>query len=625
MGGEKVVVTVLNDNSDPTAAATAARKLITENKVDVLIGSSVTPPSIAIVEVAGESKVPLLSLAGGGAIVEPQEGNRKWAFKFSPTETFSTDLIVAHALKNNVKTVAVIGLANAYGDGFVKNFERIAAAKGLKIVASERYATTDTSVVGQVVKLLAAKPDAIYVAASGTPGALPQIELAQRGWKGPVYQTQGVANNDYLRIGGKALEGTFMTTAPVLVAEQLADSNPIKKPAVEYVTKLRGCVRGRTRARCSARPPGTCSSCSDKVVGRGDRRTAKPGTPEYRAAIRDGMEGLKDFVSAEGFYNDDRQGPQRRRRALPGPGEDRERSLEAGALTAEGRGPSHDPEPRMETVETDCCIAGGGPAGMMLGLLLARRGVQVTVLEKHADFLRDFRGDTIHPSTLEVMSPPRPPRSRCWRFRTRRSSGCRCSGRTETLPGRGLHAAVHALPVHRADAAMGPARPARRAPGARCPGFTLRMRTEARELIGERDAGGAWRRIDGLQAVGPGRPARGPRDGSSSAATAGIRAVRGSRASRSTPSAHRWTSCGSRCPATPTTATRRSVASRTAPIFVLINRGDHWQCGFVIAKGRSTRWQAKGFDAFRAAVARPCRRPFAMSRPASRRCAAGTT
>ena len=299
MGGEKVVVTVLNDNSDPTAAATAARKLITENKVDVLIGSSVTPPSIAMVEVAGESKIALLSLAGGGAIVEPQEGNRKWAFKFSPTETFSTELIVAHALKTNVKNFAVIGVANAYGDGFVKNFERIATAKGLKIVASERYATTDTSVVGQVVKLLAAKPDAIYIAASGTPGALPQIELAQRGWKGPVYQTQGVANNDYLRVGGKALEGTFMTTAPVLVAEQLADSNPIKKPAVEYVTKFEGTYGPHTRSLFGA-TAWDVFFMLDKVVG--SIKTARPGTPEYRAAIRDGMEGLKDFVSAEGFY-----------------------------------------------------------------------------------------------------------------------------------------------------------------------------------------------------------------------------------------------------------------------------------------------------------------------------------
>ncbi len=302
MGSEKVVVTVLNDNSDPTAAATAARKLITENKVDVLIGSSVTPPSLSMVEVAGESKVAVLSLAGGGAIVEPQEGARKWAFKFSPTETFSTNVIVDHALKNRVKTVGVIGLANAYGDGFVKNFERIATAKGLKIVASERYATTDTSVVGQVVKVLAAKPDAIYIAASGTPGALPQIELANRGWTGPTYQTQGVANADYLRVGGKAVEGTFMTTAPVLVAEQLSDNDPVKKPGVEYVERYEGANGAGSRSLFGATAWDVFFMLR-QVLQTPAVKAAKSGTPEYRAAIRDGMENLKGFVSSEGIFN----------------------------------------------------------------------------------------------------------------------------------------------------------------------------------------------------------------------------------------------------------------------------------------------------------------------------------
>ncbi len=301
IGSEKVVVTVLNDNSDPTTAATSARKLITENKVDVLVGSSVTPPSLSMVEVAGESKVALLSLAGGSAIVEPLEGNRRWAFKFSPTETFSSETIVAHALKNHVKTVGVIGISNAYGEGFVKNFTQIATAKGLQIVATERYATTDTSVVGQVVKVLAAKPDAVYIAASGTPGALPQLELANRGFKGPVYQTQGVANNDYLRVGGKAVEGTFMTTAPVLVAEQLPDSSPLKKPGVEYVTRFESVYGPNTRTLFGATAWDVFSMIRQVVAG--IPKTIKPGTPEFRAAIRDGMENLKGFVSTEGFFN----------------------------------------------------------------------------------------------------------------------------------------------------------------------------------------------------------------------------------------------------------------------------------------------------------------------------------
>jgi len=301
MAGEKVVVTVINDNSDSTASATAARKLVTENKVDFLVGSSITPPSIAIVEVAGELKVPLLSLAGGGAIVEPQDGARKWAFKFSPTEAISMEIVLDHAKKNGAQTVAFLGLANAYGDGFAKALDKLAPVKGVKVVASERYAPTDASVVGQVQKMMAAKPDVIYIAASGTPAALPQLELAQRGFKGQVYQTQGVANNDFLRVGGKALEGTLLTVAPVLVAEQLADSNPVKKPALDYVNKFEGAYGPGTRSLFGA-TAWDVFLMVDKVAQTA-LKTAKPGTPEFRVAIRDGMENLKNFVAAEGVYN----------------------------------------------------------------------------------------------------------------------------------------------------------------------------------------------------------------------------------------------------------------------------------------------------------------------------------
>jgi len=300
MGGEKLVVTVLNDNSDPTAAATAARKLITENKVDVLVGSSVTPPSLSIVEVAGESRVALLSLAGGGAIVEPADGPRRGAFKFSPTEALANANLLAHMKKNRVQTVGVIALSNAYGEGFLKSFEKLAPDYGVRLVATERYATTDTSVVGQVVKVMAAKPDAIYIAASGTPGALPQLELAQRGYAGNVYQTQGIANADYLRVGGKAVEGTYVTTAPVLVAEQLAASDPIHKPAVDYVTKFEGTYGPNTRSLFGTTAWDVYLMLDH--VAQDALKTAKPGTPEFRSAIRDGVEGLKGFVTAEGVF-----------------------------------------------------------------------------------------------------------------------------------------------------------------------------------------------------------------------------------------------------------------------------------------------------------------------------------
>lgn len=301
MAGQKVRFTVLNDDTDTTAAARAARKLITEENVDVIIGPSVTPTSLAVVEVAGEAKVPMVSLAGGGSIVLPQTGPRVWAFKLSPTEPIAIDLVLDHFKQQGGKTMATIGFATSYGEGFLKQFEKIAKERGVKITTSERYNTKDQGVTAQVLKIMATNPDGVYIFASGTAGALPQIELAKRGYKGPIYQTQGVANNDYLRVGGAALEGSYMTVAPALVPEQLAPSNPIKKPALDYVQRYEAKHGAGSRSLFGA----TAWDAMLIVEGaaREALKAAKPGTPAFRSALRDAIEGLHEFVGAEGVYN----------------------------------------------------------------------------------------------------------------------------------------------------------------------------------------------------------------------------------------------------------------------------------------------------------------------------------
>ena len=302
MAGEKVRFTILNDSTDTTAATKNAQRLINEDKVDLIIGSSVTPTSLAVVETAGAAQVPVVSLAGGGAIVLPQDGPRKWAFKLSPTEPISIGLVLDHIQKNaKGKSIATIGIATSYGEGFLKALEAAAPARGFKIVASERYNPTDASVTAQVLKIVAANPDAVYIFAAGTPGALPQIELASRGYKGLVYQTQGVANNDFLRVGGKSLEGSFMTVAPVLVAEQLPESNPTRKPAVDFVNRFEKANGAGSRSLFAA--TAWDALLIIQQASREAVKKAKPGTAEFRAALRDAIENLKDFVGSEGVYN----------------------------------------------------------------------------------------------------------------------------------------------------------------------------------------------------------------------------------------------------------------------------------------------------------------------------------
>ena len=301
MAGKKVKFTVLNDGTDTTTATKNAQKLITEDKVDAILGASLTPTSLAVVEVAGAAKVPVISLAGGGAIVNPQDGPRKWAFKLSPTETISATMVMQHMQAKGAKTMATIGIATSYGEGFLKATEGIAAAKNIKIVATERYNQTDQSVTAQTLKILAANPDAVYIFSAGTPGALPHAELVKRGYKGLIYQTQGVANNDFLRVGGKDLEGGYMTVAPVLVAEQLPDSNPTKKPGLDFVKRFEGKYGPGTRSLFA----GTAwdALLLLQQAASVSLKKAQPGTPEFRSALRDALENTQNFVASEAVYN----------------------------------------------------------------------------------------------------------------------------------------------------------------------------------------------------------------------------------------------------------------------------------------------------------------------------------
>lgn len=301
IAGQDLTMTILNDGTDNNMAARHTSRLINEEKVDVIIGSSTTPNSIPIVEEAGRMKVPVVTLSGGRATVTPQEGPRTWAFKLSPTEEISTRRVMNHMLKHNAKRLATIGLANSYGEGFLQVVQEVAPEMGVELVASEKYNTTDSSVTAQVLKVMSAQPDAVFILSSGTPGALPQIELAERGYKGLVYQTQGVANNDYLRVGGKSLEGSFMTVAPVLVADQLPNSNPTKEVGLDFLEKWDERYGEDTRSLFGA--TAWDSLLLVEAASTEALKKAEPGTPEFRAALRDAMEGMRGFVGTEGAYN----------------------------------------------------------------------------------------------------------------------------------------------------------------------------------------------------------------------------------------------------------------------------------------------------------------------------------
>ena len=182
IAGQKVNYIVLDDASDTTAAVGNTRKLISESKVDVILGSSTTPNSLAMIDVVSEAKTPMISMAASARIVEPMDDKKKWVFKTPQNDIMMSLAIVEHMAASGVKTVAFIGFSDAYGEGWYQEFSKAAALKNLQIVANERYNRTDTSVTGQALKMVSAKPDAVLIAGSGTPAALPQKTLKERGY-----------------------------------------------------------------------------------------------------------------------------------------------------------------------------------------------------------------------------------------------------------------------------------------------------------------------------------------------------------------------------------------------------------------------------------------------------------
>src|SRR5438270_13701918 len=193
VAGEKVTFIALDDESDGTKSAQNMRKLIADEKVDAVIGSSLTPTSLPLVDIAYESKTPLMTIAAAGALVAPMDEKRKWVFKVVPNDSLMAAAIVNFMTKKGVKTLGYLGVSDGYGEGYWSELSKLAPKHGVTLTTHEVYARSDTSVTGQVLKIIATKPDAIFIASAGTPAVLPQKALRDRGYTGPAYQTPGVA------------------------------------------------------------------------------------------------------------------------------------------------------------------------------------------------------------------------------------------------------------------------------------------------------------------------------------------------------------------------------------------------------------------------------------------------
>jgi len=313
IGGVKVKVIQLDDAGDPTTATTNARRLITESKVDVLVGSSTTPPTIAVSTVANEAAIPHFTLAP----MPVNDARAKWSVVMPQPVPLMAKVMFEHMKKNNVKTVGLIGFSDSWGDLWLNEFKNQGAPMGFELVADERFARPDTSVAGQVLKLVSVKPDAVLVAASGTGAALPQATLRERGYAGLIYQTHGAVSMDFIRIAGKAAENVIMASGPVMAPEGQDDSALTKKPGLALNAAYEGKYGANTRNQFGAHIYDTFEIL--KRVIPVALKTAKPGTPEFREAIRQALLSEKNLAASQGVYNfteKDRYGVDDRARIL---------------------------------------------------------------------------------------------------------------------------------------------------------------------------------------------------------------------------------------------------------------------------------------------------------------------
>lgn len=297
IAGEKVKLVILDDATDPTNAVKNARRFVTDDKVDLIIGSAATPGAIAVADVAVETQTP--QLAASPAQLPP--GKDTWTFRLPQSNAVMSHAIVAHMVKQGIKTVGFLGYTDAYGEGWLKDFTPLAEKAGIKVIATERFARTDTSVTAQALKLVSANPDAMLIVASGSGAAMPHKAVVERNFKGKIYQTHAAATRDLMRVGGKDVEGAYVVSGPVIAPEQLPESHPSKKMALDFVTQYEKANGAGSRNQFAGHSYDALIALQKAVPIA--LKKGKPGTKEFRAGLREAFETMGRTVFAHGVMN----------------------------------------------------------------------------------------------------------------------------------------------------------------------------------------------------------------------------------------------------------------------------------------------------------------------------------
>ncbi len=297
IGEFNVEYLVFDDASDPTQSVQLTKKLLGESKIDALIGPSGSGNAMSVLQFMSEGQTPMLAPVGTSAVVLPMDDKKRWVFKTHPNDDVISEGLVAAMSKRGVKTIGFVGRNDPYGENWHKTFAPMAQKAGIQIVANERYNRQDTSVTAQALKLIAAKPDAIIVAGVAADAALPHTQLVDSGYKGAIFHTHGSATPDFIKIGGKKVEGALIVGPLLVVPDEIPDSFVTKKVTLDFVTGY--------EKHIGSRPPifGAGTYDAGLLLTRAVPEAAKkgkPGTQEFRTALRDALETTKDMLTSQG-------------------------------------------------------------------------------------------------------------------------------------------------------------------------------------------------------------------------------------------------------------------------------------------------------------------------------------
>jgi branched-chain amino acid transport system substrate-binding protein len=299
INGQKIKLIKLDDGSDPSAATKNARKLVEQDHVDLMMGTSSAPGTNAMLTVANELKVPFIGVSPVNVAL-PAEGH-PWGISMVQTPQLMVKVIANRMKRDGIKSVGYIGFSDSWGDLVYNGAKAAETNGGPSVLTNERYARTDTSVTAQALKVVAAKPDGFLDGGSATQGALPLLELRKLGYQGPFFGTPSLLNRDFVRIGGKAAEGTQVSAGPVVVTSQLPDSHYAKKIGTAFHDSFK-------KVNGGVADDGFSGYAFDGWVvfleaAKVALTKAKPGTAEFREALMQAIYSIKDVAGVHAVYN----------------------------------------------------------------------------------------------------------------------------------------------------------------------------------------------------------------------------------------------------------------------------------------------------------------------------------